>query len=166
MIKIIEYSFNPFYIHSLANKTIYVCLVPFTAIKVLFVCSCVIYYYPHKTISSRLIWFGLARRDVTSDRNTFDAKQKQQFSFYRKWLLISHNVIWIFNCEDGKEWAWRYIWWSEIGSRTKDVIDGTVMNRTLPLFLLLIVGFYISWNIVHPFILKMRFFVINGWLKE
>ena len=32
------------------------------------------------------------------------------------------------------------------------MIDGTVMNRTLPLFLLLIVGFYISWNIFYPFI--------------
>ena len=36
------------------------------------------------------------------------------------------------------------------------MIDGTVMNRTLPLFLLLIVGFYISWNIFYPFKLKMR----------
>ena len=32
------------------------------------------------------------------------------------------------------------------------MIDGTVMNRTLPLFLLLIVGVYISCNIFYPFI--------------
>ena len=39
------------------------------------------------------------------------------------------------------------------------MIDGTVMNRTLPLFLLLIVGFYISWNIFYPFKLKIRFII-------
>ena len=36
------------------------------------------------------------------------------------------------------------------------MIDGTVMNRTLPLFLLLIVGFYISWNIVYHFISRIN----------
>ena len=35
MNKIIEYNFNPFYTHSLANKTMYACLLPFTAMKVL-----------------------------------------------------------------------------------------------------------------------------------